>query len=325
MRQLHVIGFTSDHRGLILATKRDAERGGYVLQIDDAVLHDLQRSHPGHADRSGPGRKPGSGLTPREIQARLRAGRTVEEVAYEAGVSTDWVDRFAGPVLAEQAAAVARAWQATLHPPGQGASERPLEGAVMHRLADRGVALTADELAEGWSAYHLVDRNWVIRFRFRAKGREQSAEWALDLTTGYLTARNRLGAELGYVGPEIRAQVTDGGEDRSGPTAGRRGRGPERAATAPSRRAVGAMRGPAGREASPEPAAPAAVVAPAAPDLEGAVDRDQPPGADQLTLPSPADQPVVWEAGHPPLSGPAGDDPDLAPASPAARRPGREA
>lgn len=43
-----------------------------------------------------------SALTPREIQSRIRAGESVEDVARAAGVSVDELDGFAEPVLAER-------------------------------------------------------------------------------------------------------------------------------------------------------------------------------------------------------------------------------
>lgn len=236
--QLHVIGFTSDHGGLILAGRKGAQNGSYVLRIDDDLLGHLatarnggpvlkmaalnqpssepseapgQAAQPGEAGSAEPARPlrtpVRSGLSPREIQARLRAGRTIEEVAAEAGVSTDWVERFAAPVLAEQAAAVARATQSVFHTPRRGSSSRPLEASVLRNLADRGVSLTAREFAEGWSAFHLFEHDWLVRFQFRSRGRPMLAEWTLHMSTGTLGARNRLGTELGYVDPGRPATV----------------------------------------------------------------------------------------------------------------------
>uniref|UniRef100_UPI0012FABCFD septation protein SepH n=1 Tax=Sedimentibacter sp. B4 TaxID=304766 RepID=UPI0012FABCFD len=41
-----------------------------------------------------------SALTPREIQARVRAGQSLEDVARAAGMDVGWVEPFAGPVIA---------------------------------------------------------------------------------------------------------------------------------------------------------------------------------------------------------------------------------
>jgi hypothetical protein len=44
-----------------------------------------------------------SPLRPKEIQARIRAGETVEEIADAAGIAVERVRWFEGPVLAERA------------------------------------------------------------------------------------------------------------------------------------------------------------------------------------------------------------------------------
>ncbi len=220
MRELRVIGFTSDHGGLILAAKRGADTESFLLALDDdlASLVVKARQHAGvvdaelglgagegatagpGADRTGVVGRPGrSGLTPREIQARLRSGRTVGEVAMEAGVGTDWIDRFAAPVLAEQAAVVARALAAKLHTPRRGHSERMLEASVQRNLADRGIMLTAEEFDSAWSAAYLLDNEWLLRFRFVSKSRPSVAEWVYDMSSGALISRSRLATELGFV------------------------------------------------------------------------------------------------------------------------------
>jgi Protein of unknown function (DUF3071) len=198
VRQLHVVGFTSDHAGLILAGRRGAKTGSYFLALDNHLLGQIataRRVPQADSPRSGVG----SALTPREIQARLRSGYTVAEVAAEAGVATDWIDRFAAPVLAEQAAAIDRAGRLSMQTPRRGASDRPLAAAVLRNLADRGIRLTNHELAEAWSAAHLVDHDWLVRFTFTSRGRTLDAEWTLDMAGGTLTPRNRLGIELGFV------------------------------------------------------------------------------------------------------------------------------
>ena len=47
MQKLHMVGFTTDHRGLIFSVRRGAKSGGYVINVDasiiDRVLKLLQR------------------------------------------------------------------------------------------------------------------------------------------------------------------------------------------------------------------------------------------------------------------------------------------
>ena len=119
------------------------------------------------------------------MQARLRAGRTVAQVAAEAGVQLEWVERFAAPVLAEQAAAIARAGQTVLHTK-RGASDRPLAASIVRNLADRGVRLSEDEMQSAWSAQYILDNEWLLRFRYRSRGRDLEPEWLLDMSSGRL-------------------------------------------------------------------------------------------------------------------------------------------
>jgi hypothetical protein len=210
MRRLHAIGFDPDSCALILSARKGAKQGSFLIAVDDALMEQIDsvRAVEEVVPPAPPRSSVDSALTPREIQVRLRAGRTVDEVAREAGVSTEWVERFAAPVLAEQAAAVTRAGRAVLHTPRKGPSDRALEPSVLRNLADRGVMMLEEDWNQAWSARHLVDADWMISFSFRNRGRAMVAEWMLNMANGALTPRNRLGTELGYVDPGRRSAVS---------------------------------------------------------------------------------------------------------------------
>lgn len=207
VRQLHLVGFTSDCEGLILAARPGAKTGSFVVKLEPGLLERLEAARQEATEAAaGPSETPApprprvqSALSPREMQARLRAGRSVAEVAAEAGVEIDWVERFAAPILAEQAAVVARAQQAVLHTPRRGGSSRPLGLSVRRNLADRGILMTDQEFDSAWSAFQLADHEWVVRFRYRSRGGSRQAEWVIDLDRGELRPLGRLGGDLGYV------------------------------------------------------------------------------------------------------------------------------
>jgi hypothetical protein len=208
VRLLHLVGFTSDHTGLIFAARRGAKSGGFVVALDDGLLELIEAARRSQArttatPAAGLAVRPRveSGLSPREMQARLRAGRTVAAVAAEAGVEVEWVERFAAPVLAEQAAAVARAGQLVLRTPRRGESDRALAASVRRNLVDRGIRLADDEFDAAWSSFQQAADEWLVRFHYRSRGRELDAEWMMEPASGVLTARNRLATELGYVDP----------------------------------------------------------------------------------------------------------------------------
>ena len=108
---------------------------------------DVNSDPPDEASaEEGQGRpRPQSSLTPREMQARLRAGSTLAAVAREAGVDEEWVEPFAVPILAERAEVVARAQLMTLSKARLGASAQPLGTSVRWNLAGRGLSLPEEQ------------------------------------------------------------------------------------------------------------------------------------------------------------------------------------
>jgi len=215
LRKLHLVGLTTDRDGLIFTARKGSKSGGYIVPLDKKVLAAIAAA--GEADSGEPAEgaaskgdvdvvpkrlRSESALTPREMQARLRAGRTIDEVAAEAGVDTEWVARFAVPILAEQAQVVELARGLTYAKPRLGESTEPLGASVLQNLSDRGVFLPDDVANAGWSAFQLHDSVWMVRFRYRSRGRDQEAHWEIDVPAGRLRARNRVASDLGYVGPD---------------------------------------------------------------------------------------------------------------------------
>jgi len=276
VQRLHLVGFTSELDGLIFSTKNGARSGGYVVALDsellDAIREVLERRDRHRAPgppSSFPAARPvqGSSLSPREIQARLRAGRRIEDVAMEAGMDDGWVRRFATPVFAERAHVAGRAQAAVLDAEGTGPSAESLGRSIAANLADRGVAVTAGELDDCWDAYQLRETAWVVEFRAPVHGPDEVARWGFDTRTAQLTALNDAAAELGWVGPDgaprrgpaREVPPVDAGTDGDGravpPPAeqlslDQPGRGPRRAATRARRPAepngTGRRRAPGG-------------------------------------------------------------------------------
>jgi hypothetical protein len=209
------VGFTTDHKQLILSPRKGSKSGGFTIALDDelvGVLDDALRGRDGDdggdGDRLEQHRRLGrqeSRLSPREIQARLRSGATLAQVAADAGVDGDWIARFAAPILAEQAQVVGRARDLHYATPRKGMSTQPLGTAVRWNVADRGVRLGDDDFDNSWGAFQLRDGNWVVRFAFTSRQRPQLAEWEVDLHDGAVIARSRLAAILAYVAPRTRA------------------------------------------------------------------------------------------------------------------------
>src|SRR5262249_9818639 len=111
-------------------------------------------------------------MRPREIQARIRAGESVEQVAAVAGMSPEKVDRFAYPVLLERSRTAELAQLA--HPIRQDGPEgRPLGEGVAAAFAPRG----QDYSAAVWDSWRGDDGKWVIQLQWQAGRSENRAHW----------------------------------------------------------------------------------------------------------------------------------------------------
>jgi len=122
-----------------------------------------------------------SPLRPKEIQDRIRAGETAEDIADAAGLPVERIRRFEGPVLAEREFRAKEAQQATVR--GQAGPGPRLGEIVAERLADVGA--TADE-AE-WDSRKRHDGNWQVQLAYTLAGRMHLAEWVYDPRSRHVT------------------------------------------------------------------------------------------------------------------------------------------
>jgi hypothetical protein len=203
VQQLHLVGFTTDHRGLIFSVRRGAESGGYVVNLDASVLAAVDELQKLQSEgRAAGGRAAASAsesaLSVREVQARLRRGRSIDQVAREAGVETSWVERFAAPVFAEQTEIIRATRAARLVKQRVGESSAPLGESVYRTLADRGVTDAPDALDKAWRARQLSENVWLVTFKYTYRGRNAEAAWEYDAGDSSVKARGRLGASLGF-------------------------------------------------------------------------------------------------------------------------------
>ena len=166
MVELELIGLHSDGEHLTLAGP-DGQR--YQLLLDDALRAAVRRDRPQLEQI-----RAGQGLRPREIQARIRAGATAQEVAEAAGLPIAHVQRYEGPVLAERAWVIDQARRFTV----RRAEDSPQLGdLVVDRLATRGVRAPQIE----WDAVRPADSPWELVCRFHAGEKQRTARWEIDM------------------------------------------------------------------------------------------------------------------------------------------------
>ena len=159
MRELRVIGLDVDGRHIICEGPDPADK--FTLQVDDRLRAAVRGDRSlGQTLRD----KEGKGvLRPRDIQARIRAGASVEQVAQSSGMDISKVERFAHPVLLERARAAELASAA--HPVlTDGPAVASLQESITRALVARGLNPEATE----WDAWRGEDGRWVVQMAWQA-------------------------------------------------------------------------------------------------------------------------------------------------------------
>lgn len=117
-----------------------------------------------------------SALTPRDIQMRIRAGASLEEVAAEAGCPAAKIEPFAAPVLAEREHVAGTAMTSPVRRSGDVSNHRTLRTVVHERLLSRGVDLNT----LSWDAWRLADRKWCVQVSYKSGEADKSARFVYD-------------------------------------------------------------------------------------------------------------------------------------------------
>ncbi|MFE3245841.1 septation protein SepH [Kitasatospora indigofera] len=167
--ELRVVAVSNDGTRLVLKAADSTE---YTLPIDERLRAAIRGDRPrlGQIEIEVE-----SHLRPRDIQARIRAGASAEEVAQAAGISVDRVRRFEGPVLAERAFMAERARKTAIRRHGESTGPQ-LGEAVAERLALRG----AEKDTERWDSWRRDDGTWEVILGYRADGEGRTASWTYD-------------------------------------------------------------------------------------------------------------------------------------------------
>ena len=139
-----------------------------------------------------------SPLRPKEIQARIRAGETVEEIADAAGIAVERVRWFEGPVLAERAYMADQAQQASVRRQGD-ATPGPRLGEI---VAERMKIFGAEPDDAQWDAKKRGDGSWLVQLTFITGGRLHTAEWIFDPRRRHVLPADDNAARMSLPGSE---------------------------------------------------------------------------------------------------------------------------
>ncbi|MDX1870880.1 septation protein SepH [Mycolicibacterium sp. 120266] len=190
MRELKVVGLDVDGKRLICEAADAGEK--YVIRVDNrlraAVRGDKATSNQTQIEVEVP-----TTLRPKEIQSRIRAGASVEQVAAITGADVDRVQRFANPVLLERARAAELATAA--HPIlADGPAVLTLLETVTSALISRGL----DPDATTWDAWRNEDGRWTVQLSWKAGRSDLQAHFRFTPGShgGTVTAFDERAAEL---------------------------------------------------------------------------------------------------------------------------------
>ncbi|MEV6712922.1 septation protein SepH [Lentzea sp. NPDC051208] len=170
MRALRVIGLDEDGKSVIL---EDPENRGerFTLPADErlraALRGDLARLGQMQIE-SGEAQ-----MRPREIQARIRSGESIEQVAAASGMPAHRIERFAYPVLLERSRTADMAQRA--HPVREdGPDVQTLGEVVAHSFGLRGHDLSDTS----WDSWKGDDGRWIVQLHWKTGRSDNRAHWA---------------------------------------------------------------------------------------------------------------------------------------------------
>src|SRR3954451_8569940 len=179
-QDLTLVGLSEDKQRLVLVSDSGQE---FTLAADARLRAALRGEHArlGQLEITME-----SSLRPRDIQARIRAGESPEQVAAAAQTTLDKVMGYAVPVLAERAHIADRAQRASVRRAGGEGPSRVLADAVAERLSARNV----DPGTVEWDAWRREDGRWALVADYLSGESARHAEFVFDAPGRYVLAED---------------------------------------------------------------------------------------------------------------------------------------
>lgn len=209
MQELRLVGVHEDGEHLLLSGQGSET---FTLPIDEALR--MAASEPLRR-RSGArnSNDPSLSMTPREIQSRIRAGATANEVAAESGLDMAHILRYEGPVRAERDYLAAQARKVEVSGPlpshegyrsAFGNNPATLGDMVTHRLSELGIR--ADDVE--WDAWRGQEGRWEVVAHFDLPdaprtdvGENPPARWSFNPARKTISNANRWAQVLSEMEP----------------------------------------------------------------------------------------------------------------------------
>ena len=184
MSELRLTGKTEDGNHLALV---DNEGNSYSVRISDNLRATVNQPRL----TSVPAVDSSETMSVKEIQRRLRAGESFEQVAREGQITVEKVERFSGPIMQEREYILDRARELVMRKDAY-RSDLTFSDVVQAKLSPRGV--DTDQIS--WNTWRLPDGIWHIELHFPNRDGSGVATWNFDMARRALEATDGNGAWL---------------------------------------------------------------------------------------------------------------------------------
>jgi hypothetical protein len=164
LKDLIFVGRSDDNSALVFMDNDGQE---FRVEVDEHIVRNVN-TQKDNSESAEP-----VGITPRDIQTRIRRGELPQDIAREARVSIDRIERYAGPVYAERQYMTAKARETFVRRPH---GETRLEDIVVNQLIARNV----DILTLEWDSFRRDDNRWTITVLWASGSGTGGASWIYD-------------------------------------------------------------------------------------------------------------------------------------------------
>lgn len=157
-----------------------------VRAVIDEALRNAIRNPEGRATST-------VNIEPREIQALLRSGLTVEEVIAKSGDPRHYIEKFAAPVLDELSHVVASALSVRISVAG----DRHTDISQIEFGEIIGARLESSQATDiSWRARRDENHTWLVTVVFEIGGNQSSATWSFEPKRMVLSPENETAIKL---------------------------------------------------------------------------------------------------------------------------------
>ncbi|ASY11859.1 DUF3071 domain-containing protein [Candidatus Planktophila dulcis] len=184
MTELRLDGKTEDGNHLSLV---DGDGKNYSVRISDTLRATVNQPRL----TSVPAVDAQETISVKEIQRRLRAGESFEQIARDGQTTVEKVERFSGPIMQEREYILSNARDLVMRKDSH-RIDLTFGEVVLAKLAPRGV--DTDQVS--WNTWRQLDGVWHIELHYPNRDGNGVATWNFDLARRALDASDDNGAWL---------------------------------------------------------------------------------------------------------------------------------